>query len=117
MKMNKNRVLSFSRDQDVLRLLQAALREGGFEVVSVDTESRARFEIEMGRCAALLICFRAGQDTTHDLMDLFRRSCPQGTIVFVANRTRVVVPCSIDRMVCESAGTQAIVEALRSKTS
>lgn len=96
---------------------EAALRDRGFEVLSAETESQARFEIEMGRCGVLLICFRAREDIIQDLIDLFRRSCPHGTIIFVMNRARGVVPWPVDHIVYESAGPQAIVQALRSTPS
>jgi hypothetical protein len=44
MKMDKNGVFSFSPDQEVLMQRKAALRDGGFDVFSVDTECRARFD-------------------------------------------------------------------------
>ena len=87
MAKNKNTVLSFSRDQDSLARREEALRNGGFEVISVKTESQARFEIEMGRCGVLVVCYTAGVGAIQDLTKLFRRRCPAGSIVFVMKRT------------------------------
>jgi hypothetical protein len=42
-------VLSFSLDGKTLREREAALRKAGFQVHSANTESQARFEIELGR--------------------------------------------------------------------
>jgi hypothetical protein len=50
MKTNENTVLSFSHDPNLLFQREAALRSGGFKVISVKTENQARFEIETGRC-------------------------------------------------------------------
>jgi len=114
MKTNENTVLSFSHDSDLLLQREAALRSGGFEVISVKTESQARFEIEMGRCGVLLICHGASAGTIQDLTKLFRRRCPTGSIVFVMNRTDESVPEGFDYTVPDSAGPEAIVQVLRS---
>ena len=79
----------------------------------MESEIQARFEIEMGRCGVLLICFRARAATTQELTPLFRHSCPNGTIVFVMSPA-YEVPKGVDYIVPESAEPDAIVEALRS---
>ena len=40
-----------------LREREAAIRNAGFGVILVSSETAARFEIEMGRCGVLLICY------------------------------------------------------------
>jgi len=112
--MNKNTVLSFSPDPNLLLQREAALRNGGFEVISVKTESHACFEIEMGRCGVLLVCYTATAGTIQDLTKLFRRRCPTGSIVFVMNRTDESVPQEVDYVVSDSAGPEEIVQILRS---
>jgi hypothetical protein len=39
----------------ILREREVALRKGAFQVHSANTETQARFEIEMGRCRIFLI--------------------------------------------------------------
>jgi hypothetical protein len=56
--VDKEKVLSYSGDRDALIQRERVLRRSGFDVVSVESESQARFEIEMGSCGILLICFR-----------------------------------------------------------
>lgn len=114
MKMNENTVLSFSPDPNLLLQRETALRNTGFEVISVKTESHACFEIEMGRCGVLVICYTPSAGTTQDLTKLFRRRCPTGSIVFVMNRTDESAPQEADYVVSESAGPEAIVQVLRS---
>jgi hypothetical protein len=114
MKSNENTVLSFSHDPDLLLQREAALRSGGFEVISVRSESQACFEIEMGRCGVLLICYTASVGTIQDLTRLFRRRCPNGIIVFVTNRTEESVAKGFDHTVLDSAGPEAIVRVLSS---
>jgi hypothetical protein len=112
--MEKDKVLSFSGDRDSLIRRELALRSDGFDVVSVESESQARFEIEMGRCGTLLICFRNHPEAAAELTRLFRRNCPTGVIIFVMNHSPERAPHSVDYIVPESAGPQAIIQALRS---
>src|SRR4051794_18525122 len=105
MKSNENTVLSFSHAPDLLLQREAALRSGGFEVISVRSESQACFEIEMGRCGVLLICYTATVGTIQDLTILFRRRCPNGT--FITNRTEESVAKGFDHTVLDSAGPEA----------
>lgn len=112
--MDKNTILSISGDRDVLVQRESALRNGGFQVISAYTESQARFEIEMGRCGIMLICFRTRADAIHELTNLFRRYCPVGTIVFVMNSDYDSAPRDVDYIVPDVAGPEAIVRALRS---
>jgi hypothetical protein len=83
--------------------------------MSVETEIQARFEIEMGRCGVLLVCFRTHPETTRELTDLFRRNCQDGRIIFVKNQSDASVPQEADFVVPESAGPEAIIRALQAE--
>jgi hypothetical protein len=111
-KMDKNAVLSFSPDGDLLQEREIALRNCGFEVVSVQTEIQVRFEIEMGRCGVLVICFRVHLEKARDLTELFKKNCPDGCIIFVTNQTPEKAPQEVDYVVPDSGGPEAIVRAL-----
>ena len=78
-------VLSFSNDPEHLLEREVAIRNGGFAVVSVSSEGAARFEIEMGRCGVLLICYTIPPLVSSELASFFRRSCPGGLIITVLN--------------------------------
>lgn len=56
--MTKDTVLSLTPNKDALVVRETALQNAGFKVTSVMTPVEARFEIEMGRCGTLLICYR-----------------------------------------------------------
>lgn len=109
---DKNVVLSFSSDNDLLHERELALRTCGFDVVSVRTASEARFEIEMGRCGTLLICFRTRSDTVRDVINLFRQNCPAGCVIFVTDQSNEGTPRDADYVIAESGGPEAIVRAL-----
>ena len=116
MKMNENTVLSFSPDPNLLLHRESALRNAGFEIISVRTEIQARFEIEMGRCGMLLVSSAASAGTIQDLTKLFRRRCPPGTILFVTNRTDESAPQEVDFVVSDTAKPGTIVQLLRSES-
>jgi hypothetical protein len=75
-------VLSFTPSKDALVRRETALHHGGFKVISVMTPIEARFEIEMGRCGTLLICYRLSETEANEISRLFRRYCPNGRIIF-----------------------------------
>jgi hypothetical protein len=77
-------VLSLNPDRQTLFGHEAALREDGFEIVSVVSPLQARFEIEMGRCGIFLISHVTPQVIVRDLTRFFRCSCPNGIVIFIA---------------------------------
>jgi len=44
-------------------------------------ESAARFEIQMGRCGALVLCHRLKEDVGQSLAKEFRKYCIDGIVV------------------------------------
>lgn len=110
--MDTQTVLSLSTEHDLLAERETALRNSGFKVISVQTESQARYEIEMGRCGVLLICFRVHPEKARQLTVLFKTNCPSGRIIFVMNKSPEKAPEAADYVVPESAGPEAIVQAL-----
>lgn len=89
---HENTVLSLNPDGQTLRNREAALREGGFEVISVPTPLQARFEIEMGRCGIFLSSHITPLPIYRSLADLFRRNCPKGSVIFVTHHPDDDVP-------------------------
>ena len=78
-------VLSLNPDGRTLRSQESTLRENGFEVISVPTPLQARFEIEMGRCGVFLTSHITPLPICRDLINLFRVSCPDGTVIFLTS--------------------------------
>jgi hypothetical protein len=66
-----------------LAAYESALRESGFEVISVQSPLEARFEIEMGRCGILLTNYITPFSIYQNLADLFRRYCRDGIIAYL----------------------------------
>ena len=112
--MDKNSVLSFCPSQEALVVRQNSLRHAGMNVISVLTPTEARFEIEMGRCGSLVICYRLSSQQADDIANLYRRYCPEGRIIFVTGgRDRDKTPPSANASVPESSGPERILQALR----
>ena len=89
---SENVVLCLNPDGRTLRGPESALRESGFEVISVSTPLQARFEIEMGRCGIFLSSYITPLPIYRSLADLFRRSCPHGTVIFIKHQPDDSVP-------------------------
>jgi hypothetical protein len=112
--MDKNSVLSYCPSEEALIERQNSLRNAGMNVISALTPSEARFEIEMGRCGNLLICYRLSSQQIEDIAKLYKRYCPEGRIIFVTGgEKRDKAPQQADASVPESSGSDRILQALR----
>jgi hypothetical protein len=112
--MDKNAVLSYSPDEQALVVRHKALRKAGMKVVSVLTPAEARFEIQMGRCGSLVICYRLSTPQIGEITSIFRRYCPGGRIAFVTDGPRSQnIPEEADGYVPESNGPQQLLQALQ----
>jgi DNA-binding NtrC family response regulator len=112
--MDKKTVLSLSPNESALAAREATLRSAGFEVISVLSPIQARFEIEMGRCGVLVICYRVPHDETEELTKLFRKNCPEGRVIFVTQPgQKREVPWGTDRAVPESRCGEMVLEAVK----
>jgi len=80
-------VLSLNPDRKALLGYESALRQNGFEIISVDSPLGARFEIEMGRCGFFMSSYVTPLPIYQGLASLFRRYCPNGRVVFLAQST------------------------------
>ncbi len=81
-------------------------------VISVSSPVQARYELEMGRCGIFLTCSITPPLIYRDLASLFRRNCPGGLIVFVA-QDHDKSAHDADIVVPEQTEPAAIIAALR----
>jgi hypothetical protein len=107
-----NTVLVLNPDGKLLHRDEEALRQSGFEVISVNTPLEARFEIEMGRCGTFLTCYLTPVSIYRSLADLFKRFCPDGVVIFVAQSSEDAPIADIN---LTAQGDASIVEKLRAK--
>jgi DNA-binding NarL/FixJ family response regulator len=110
--MDKHAVLSLSPDLDSLKARESVLRSNGLNVISVMSAIQARFEIEMGRCGVFLICYRISPVEAAELTRLFRKSCPDGRVIFVGKTRDASAPAGIDSVVSESSGPESLTRAI-----
>ena len=109
-------VLSLDFDIPKLRMREAAIRAGGFGVLSVGSGVQARFEIEMGRCGIFLTSDHVPAAENRELISLFRRNCSRGWIIFVTaddNASLSADHMDADAWVRERDEPEGIVESLR----
>ena len=109
-------VLSLSFDPEKLARRQAALRNVGLDVVSVYSPSQARFEIEMGRCGVFVTTYEISDIINRDLIDLFRRNCADGFVIFIEGTTafrKSPYQLDADVSLSESEDPQGVVNALQ----
>jgi hypothetical protein len=105
-------VLSLNPDGHTLLSQEAALRENGFEVISVSSPMQARFEIEMGRCGILMTSHITPVSIFSDLVSLFRRSCPPGLVVYVASHPEDDIP-DADLVLSDEDEPQVMIHKIR----
>jgi len=105
----ENTVLSLNSDGQMLRRQESALRESGFEVISVSSPLQARFEIEMGRCGIFLTTYITPHAINCDLVNLFRSSCPNGLVIFLRTHPEDDLP-DADIVLSDRDEAQAVVK-------
>jgi hypothetical protein len=82
----------FSPDRQVARFRQEVLYDAGFEVVSVHTESAARYEIYLSRCGVLLLCHKLTREAQESLTTYYEERCPEPYIVAILDRPNEQYP-------------------------
>jgi hypothetical protein len=105
-------VLSLNPDGQRLLRQEQALREGGFSVITVPTPLQERFEIEMGRCGTFLTSDLTPPAIYRDLSAFFKRNCPAGLVVYVAEQKRDTVPAA-DLLIWVGDEPNMIVQQIR----
>jgi hypothetical protein len=109
----ENTVLSLNPDRETLLRYETALRESGFEVISVSAPLDARFEIEMGRCGIFLTSYLTSFAIYRDLASLFRRSCLDGLIIFFTDHPDDTTP-DAHMLLSDRDEPRSVVERIRS---
>ena len=110
----ENIVLSLNPDGQKLHGQESVLRENGFEIISAATPLQARFEIEMGRCGIFLTSYITPFAIYRDLANLFRRSWPNGLVIFLMEHPDDNIP-DADVLFSGEEPPGAVIPAIRSK--
>jgi len=109
-------VLSLNPDRRALLGYESALRQNGFEIISVDSPLGARFEIEMGRCGVFMPSYVTPLAIYRDLASLFRRYCPIGRVIFLVQRPHDRIP-DANVLLLEGDEPNLLVRRLRDASS
>jgi hypothetical protein len=107
-------VLSLNPDRQKLMSQESILRDNGFEIISVATPPQARFEIQMGRCGIFMTSYVTPRAIYCDLVNLFRRSCPSGLVIFLRRHANDDVP-DADVLLSDHDEPESIIHAIRSE--
>jgi hypothetical protein len=110
----ENIVLSLNPDGQKLHGQESVLRENGFEIISAATPLQARFEIERGRCGIFLTSYITPLAIYRDLANLFRRTCPNGLVIFLMEHPDDNI-ADADVLLWGEEPPEAIIQAIRSK--
>jgi hypothetical protein len=113
MAADKNTVLSLSPSKEALVIRETTLRGAGMKVISVLSPVKARFEIEMGRCGNLLICYRLSVKAADEIAQLYKKYCPKGRIVFITDDTGKEIPADADVHIPESSEPEKMIQAFK----
>ena len=77
--------MSLSAENKLLAQRESVLRSAGYQVLSTISEAEVRFEIQMGQCGVLLLCY-----TIHQVKALIRSTArvpkfPSANIYFCSD--------------------------------
>jgi len=108
-------ILAVSPDHQLASFRHLVLRDAGFEVVSVHTESAARFEIHFGRCGVLLLCHKLSRAARQSLAEYFVERCPEPYIVAVLEHRNDHFPPETHTCILHSLDPAPLVNALQEK--
>jgi hypothetical protein len=115
MAQRHKRVLAVSPDKQLARLRHAIMSDAGFEVVSVNSESAARFEIHLGLCGVLLLCHKLGHPAREGLARDFEKRCPDPYIIAILANASDRFPKQAHKVLIHSPDFGPLVEALTEK--
>jgi hypothetical protein len=106
------RVVSIGTNSNDLALRHAMLQFAGYEVWSTTKLPLALNFIQHERCGVLLLHYSLSEEWRQALITTFRRSCPGGSVIAIADQRSRWSLADVDATISESDGTAALLEAL-----
>jgi DNA-binding response OmpR family regulator len=107
-------VVSVGRNRELLLLRDAVLRSAGFDVFTTENENEALARISQGECGVLLVCYSTPLPMKRRLAVAYRKRCPEGTIIAVANEQVQTLEIA-DSLVYGIEGPEVLIEAISAK--
>lgn len=108
-----NTVLAVSPDRQLAQFRHRSLSDAGFEVVSVHSESAARYEIYLGQCGILLLCHTLPPSARESLAQDFEHRCPDPYIVAVLATPNDHFPPQAHKCILHSLDPSVLVKAVQ----
>ena len=92
------------------------LKSAGFDVFTTDNESEALARVSRGDCGVLLVCYSTPLPIKRQLALAFRKQCPEGRIIAVANQPVEKLEVA-DSLIFGIDGPEVLIDALRGKSA
>jgi DNA-binding NarL/FixJ family response regulator len=112
MNSDHHKVISTGSDPELLWLRDAVLQSAGFDVMTTANEDDALNRIRQGNCGILLLCYSLSERARENLAEEFRKFCPNGRIVAIANE-KMDKPEVADALVYGVEGPEALIDVIR----
>ena len=112
---HKPTVLSVGTLPELLSLRESVLRSAGYEVITTTEPKEADAKIKEGNCAVLLLCYSIGDTWREQLVQNFRKHCPDSRIVAITNHPEpnIETQPDVDDLVFGIEGAEALLDAMQ----
>lgn len=112
----KPKVISVGTSPELMSLRHAVLEGAGFQVFSTSDPAHAALKIENGDCGVLLLCYSITDELRQQLLEKFRKSCPEGRVVALTNTPMPSPPIEADAFIYGVEGAEALIAAVRGES-
>jgi CheY-like chemotaxis protein len=110
---HKPTVLSVGAYPELLSLRAAVLSNAGYAVFTTTDPHEADSRIKKGDCAVLLLCYSIAQNRRKQIVESFRKHCPEGRIVSITNEVESDANhTDADNLVFGIEGAEALLAAI-----
>ena len=106
-------VISVGTLPELLSLREAVLKSVGYEVFTTVRSQEAVSRMREGPCAVLLLCYSVPAEWRNQLIQEFRKRCPEGRIVAITDRVIAEVPKQVNELIFGLEGAEALINAVR----
>jgi DNA-binding response OmpR family regulator len=108
----KPSILSVGVYPELLSLRAAVLSSAGYSVLTAADPQDADSKIKQGACGVLLLCYSIQAEWRKHIVRKFRRHCPDGRIVAIANEPASDAQLAADHLVYGLEGAEALLAAV-----
>ncbi|HZR64683.1 MAG TPA: hypothetical protein VFA85_06000 [Terriglobales bacterium] len=110
-------VISVGELPRLLFLRAAILESAGYRVFSTTHVQEALLFVNNTDCGTLLLCYSLPPDGSRELIDEFRKRCPDGRVVVIGNTPFSETPSNVDGLIYGVEGPEALLRAVEGKAA